>query len=82
VIDVERRAIDFGKRIPPLAFSKAINIAVTAADSDKISPSSTGIRFYPNGSSTGGTIDIKSGGSAYEIRVNWLTGRVSTSAIQ
>jgi len=82
VIDVERRAMNFGNGLSPLAFSKAIEIAVTSADSEKISPTRAGIRFYPNGSSTGGTIGIKLGGSAYEIRVNWLTGRVSASSIQ
>ena len=82
VIDVEHRTMDFGNGNSPLIFSKGITIDVTAADREKLSPSRAGIRFYPNGSSTGGAIDMKSGGSAYEVRVNWLTGRVSASALQ
>ncbi len=58
-----------------------MKMEVTAADSEKRSPSIAGIRFYPNGSSTGGTIDLKMEGRAYEIRVNWLTGRVSTASV-
>lgn len=82
VVDVQRRAIEFGNGIPPLVFSQAIDLDVVAADSERRSTSSTGIRFFPNGSSTGGTINLKSKGNAYEIRVNWLTGRVSTAALR
>ncbi len=81
VVDVEQRAIEFGNGIPPLVFSRSIDLDVVAADSERRSNSSTGIRFFPNGSSTGGTINLRSKGNAYEIRVNWLTGRVSTAAL-
>lgn len=81
VIDVERHAIEFGNGIPPLALSRSIELQVMSADSERISPSSAAIRFFPNGSSTGGTIALASEGKMYEIRVNWLTGRVSTTAV-
>jgi general secretion pathway protein H len=41
-----------------------------------------GVRFFPNGSSTGATIDLRTERQAYEVRINWLTGRVSTAAIE
>jgi general secretion pathway protein H len=81
VIDVAQRTIEFGNGIPPLLFSRSIDLDVVAADSERRSPSSAAIRFFPNGSSTGGTINLKSKGNAYEIRVNWLTGRVSSAAL-
>jgi general secretion pathway protein H len=81
VIDVEQHAIAFGNGIPSLMLSQSIDLEVTAADSERRSPTSTAIRFFPNGSSTGGTIQLKSKGDAYEIRVNWLTGRVSTALL-
>lgn len=34
------------------------------------------IRFFANGSSCGGTIALTRFDAAYEIRVNWLTGRI------
>ncbi|WP_407180556.1 Tfp pilus assembly protein FimT/FimU [Bradyrhizobium sp. STM 3562] len=34
------------------------------------------IRFFANGSSCGGTIALTRFDAGYEIRVNWLTGRV------
>ena len=34
------------------------------------------IRFFANGTSCGGTIALSRFNSGYEVRVNWLTGRV------
>jgi general secretion pathway protein H len=80
-IDVEQHRIEFSDGLAPISFSRSMNLEVTAADSEKRGPNIAGIRFFPNGSSTGATIDLKMEGRAYEIRVNWLTGRVSTAAI-
>ena len=35
------------------------------------------IRFYPDGSSSGGRITLTRGKSTYEVDVSWLTGRVT-----
>ncbi|WP_370278870.1 GspH/FimT family pseudopilin [Pontibacterium sp.] len=35
------------------------------------------IRFYPDGSSTGGVVSLKSDGLSYTVAVDWLTGRVT-----
>jgi general secretion pathway protein H len=35
------------------------------------------IRFFPDGSSTGGSIGLIQGGQQYWVTVDWLTGRVS-----
>jgi len=81
VIDTASRSMRFDDRRAPLQLSKSFSIRVTAAENEKRSPAATGIRFYPNGSSSGGTIVLRSKRQGYEIRVNWLTGRVSTSAL-
>ena len=36
-----------------------------------------GIRFYPDGSSSGGRVGISEGGAHVWLEVDWLTGRVS-----
>jgi general secretion pathway protein H len=36
------------------------------------------IRFYPAGNSSGGELTFTFGNQAYVIRVNWLTGNVSS----
>lgn len=36
-----------------------------------------GIRFYPDGSSTGGSVDLTYNQQTYKVNVEWVTGRVS-----
>jgi len=36
------------------------------------------IRFFPDGSATGGRISLAHGVRAYAVEVDWLTGRVET----
>ncbi|MFP4077470.1 MAG: GspH/FimT family pseudopilin [Halochromatium sp.] len=35
-----------------------------------------GIRFFPDGTSTGGRLILKRGTGGYQVGVNWLTGRI------
>lgn len=81
IIHVDERAMEFSDGSAPISFSRMMRMEVTAADGENRDPSVTGIRFYPNGSSTGATINMEMEGRAYEIRVNWLTGRVSTASL-
>lgn len=59
------------ENLPPQA-----RLALHAASGDVMSDSAGGIRFFPDGGSTGGGISIAQGGHSYRISVNWLTGRV------
>jgi len=43
---------------------------LTTADTD-------GIAFYPDGSSSGGQVDLSEAGARLSIRVDWISGRVS-----
>lgn len=81
VVDVGRHFVRFEDGRAPLGFDTSIGIVVTAADSERRSTTETGIRFYPNGSSSGGTIKLKRKRKAYEIQVQWLTGRISTNVV-
>lgn len=80
-IDTANRILSFGSRIAPIQLSSAVVLQVTSADSERRSDFVSGVRFFPNGSSTGGAIVFRSRGAAYELRINWLTGRVSTTLI-
>jgi len=80
-IDVNKRVIGFRDGHAALKLNRSIAIVVTGADSEKRSAATAGVRFFPNGSSSGATIQLRSERQAYEIRINWLTGRVSTSAL-
>ncbi len=80
-IDLRRGIIQFGDGRGPLAIGKEIALTVTAADTETRSRHSSGVRFFPNGSSSGATIKFTSRRIAYEVRINWLTGRVSTTSL-
>jgi general secretion pathway protein H len=53
-----------------------IDLKLYAAQSEVTSERRGSIRFYPDGSSTGGRITVASGERKYLVDVDWLTGRV------
>ncbi|MGI9422864.1 MAG: prepilin-type N-terminal cleavage/methylation domain-containing protein [Hyphomicrobiaceae bacterium] len=80
--DLARRILSANDGRPGLQFDRAIHFEVTAALAERGSPAHSGIRFFPNGSSTGATIKLSAGNSTHEVRVNWLTGRVVAKQLQ
>lgn len=57
--------------------SPAVEVKLNTAASEVISNSQGAIRFYPDGSSTGGSVDVIYKGQSYKVNVEWVTGRVS-----
>lgn len=53
-----------------------IDLALYTAQTEVTSDKRGSIRFYPDGSSTGGRITVSSGERKYLVDVDWLTGRV------
>jgi general secretion pathway protein H len=51
-------------------------ISLTLIDSDRIDTGHA-IRFYPDGSSTGGGVALTAGTVRYDVLVDWLNGNVS-----
>jgi general secretion pathway protein H len=51
-------------------------LVLTTAKSEQISVDEGMIRFFPDGSSTGGQISINNNNQEYTIDVSWLTGQV------
>lgn len=80
--DVAKRSIwaDFGDGA--LKIDNRIRMTITAAAGERRSKSITSVRFFPNGGATGATVKLLTESQANEVRVNWLTGRVSTKRIQ
>jgi general secretion pathway protein H len=54
-----------------------IDLKLYTAMSEVTSERRGSIRFYPDGSSTGGRITVSAGERKYLVDVDWLTGRVS-----
>jgi general secretion pathway protein H len=57
--------------------SDRIELKLYTAQSEVVSEKRGSIRFYPDGSSTGGRITVSSGERKFVVDVDWLTGRVS-----
>ncbi len=75
VIDVEGHRLELpGHR--NLSIPKRLHLQLEAADREMIDAQRGGIRFFPDGSSTGGRIILASGDAGYQVGVSWLTGRV------
>lgn len=53
-----------------------IRLQLVAAEQEMRSDNQGGIRFFPDGSSTGGRLVLSRGDSGYQVGVNWLTGRI------
>jgi general secretion pathway protein H len=77
VIDMANRVVTAGPDVPPFRIAETVSItSETSAAEQQGGGTVAGIRFFPNGASTGGKVRLETGRQAYEVRVNWLTGRV------
>jgi general secretion pathway protein H len=56
-----------------------IGMSVETAASELQTERHAAIRFFPDGTSTGGRVTLLADAQAYEIRVNWLTGNVEVN---
>jgi|SRR5260221_5747104 len=56
---------------------KTIELKLYTAQTEVTSAQRGSIRFYPDGSSTGGRITVATGERKYLVDVDWLTGRVA-----
>lgn len=54
-----------------------LEISLGTARSEQLDPTTGAIRFFPDGTSTGGHIRLARGERAYRVTVEWLTGRVA-----
>jgi general secretion pathway protein H len=55
---------------------KGVTLALYTARSELLGAQAGNIRFFPDGSSTGGRITVSGGKQTYLVDVDWLTGRV------
>jgi len=60
--------------VPP-----ALTVSVLAADGETLADRLAAIRFAPDGSSSGGYVELSDGGRRMRVAVDWLSGRVSVA---
>lgn len=76
-IDLPARRLGVGERAREVP--DGLTLDAILAESEIESPGKGAIRFYPDGSATGGSISVvrESSGSGVRVRVDWMLGRVS-----
>jgi general secretion pathway protein H len=65
---------------PPRVLPPSLAVSMTTVAGATIGKTVGAIGFEPDGSSSGGRIELVGGGRKLQIGVDWLTGRVSMAA--
>ena len=75
-LDVERRQFLPGEGRTPVQLQRDIDIRFVTARQELRNDKVGRIRFYPDGSSTGGRVLLDLGDLTKRIEVDWLTGKI------
>jgi len=78
VVRIDTQSRQFGLLGSMHALPRGMTVAMTVAETERIEGSG-GMRFYPDGQSSGGEIVLMLDGRASRIAVNWLTGEPQLS---
>jgi general secretion pathway protein H len=76
LVDTEKRSFKAADRDTE-ELPEGMNVELNTARSELTSESAGGIRFYPDGGSTGGNVRLEANGRVYQVSVTWLTGEAS-----
>ena len=76
VLDLEEKHYSVSGRGKTYTLPAKADLQLVTADSELMDDRRGAIRFFPDGSSTGGRITLASGENRYQIDVDWFTGRV------
>lgn len=73
-VDARRFAVD---GLPAEDLHRDLRLSVLTATSERLSDAVGRIRYFPDGSSTGGELSVSDGRRQYRVHVDWLTGRTT-----
>jgi general secretion pathway protein H len=76
VLDVDARTFQQPNR-PPREIGRGIMVRMLTAAGERIGSHTAGIRFYSDGSASGGEISLQDGKTRHDVSVDWLSGRVA-----
>jgi general secretion pathway protein H len=76
MVDVQNRTygIAGASQVKPLR--REVELKLLTAHTEIVDANAGAIRFFPDGSSTGGRITLAAAARSYVVDVDWLTGRV------
>lgn len=76
MLDLEQRRFRTTSGRHDVRLAPDLNLTLTTADSEVAGTDKGNIRFFPDGSSTGGRIEVADERRRYILDVDWLTGRI------
>lgn len=76
-LDLELRQFELSGEKRIYSLPKSIEVGLYTAQSELKNDKTGSIRFYPDGSSTGGRITVGVGERKLYVNVDWLTGQVA-----
>jgi general secretion pathway protein H len=77
VVNLDNNSYQISNRDKNYDLDEKIDISVTVAEEEFTDGQEASIRFFGDGSSTGGRITLEWGKQLRRIDVNWITGAVS-----
>ena len=75
-LDTERRVYRVGGGGSEKALPEDLTLSLYTARSELAGENAGRIRFFPDGSATGGRVTLAAGAHRYVVAVDWLTGMV------
>jgi len=76
IVDVNQRWLKIPGQSATRSVGDELKLNVFTARSELLNNDQAGIRFFPDGSSSGGRITLSRGGRQAYVDVDWLTGEV------
>lgn len=76
LVDTENLTYQAGEKKAE-SLPEGMKVELNTARSELTSETVGGIRFYPDGGSTGGNVRLEANGRIYRVNVAWLTGEAS-----
>ncbi|MFI3223469.1 MAG: GspH/FimT family pseudopilin [Methylococcaceae bacterium] len=80
-IDLSENNYRVSNRADTYSIQKSIDLTVVTAQNELSGDGTANIRFFSDGSSTGGKITLEHGKTAWEITINWLTGQINLNDV-
>jgi general secretion pathway protein H len=76
-LDLDKRAFSLSGNARIFQLPEKLELKLYTAQSEIVNERQGAIRFFPDGSSTGGRVTVASGERKYLVDVDWLTGKVA-----
>lgn len=77
ILDVEKKHYEVPGVLAEQSLPEKVDVLLYTTQSEKQSEKKGRIRFFPDGSSSGGHIKLKAETAGFKIAVDWLTGKVT-----